>query len=94
MRNKIRDSLKTENGPGHKESRQGRSGIDKALDPRNKNNSLQRSQAGSTIVKELRSASSGFSLSPESKPSAADVEADNHNPGGRKETRIWGPSTS
>jgi hypothetical protein len=51
-----------------------------ALDTRNKNNSLQRAQAGSTVVKELRSASSGFSLSPESRPSAAAVEAENHNP--------------
>jgi hypothetical protein len=52
----------------------------KALDPRNKNNSLRRAQAGSTVVKELRSASSGFSLSPESRPSAAAVEAEKHNP--------------
>jgi hypothetical protein len=80
MRNKIRDSLKTENGPGHKESRQVLSGMAKALDPRNKNNSLRRAQAGSTVVKELRSASSGFSLSPESRPSAAAVEAEKHNP--------------
>jgi hypothetical protein len=52
----------------------------KALDPRNKNNSLQRPQAGSTVVKELRSASSGFSLTPESGHSAAAVEAENYNP--------------
>jgi hypothetical protein len=64
MRNKIRDSLKTENGPGHKESIQGRPGVAKDLYPSNKNNSLQRAQAGSTVVKELRIASSGFSLSP------------------------------
>jgi hypothetical protein len=80
MCNKIRDSLKTENGPGHKESRQGRPGMANALDPRNKNNSLQRAQAGSTVVKELRRASSGFSLSPESRPSAAAVEDEKHNP--------------
>jgi hypothetical protein len=80
MRNKIRDSLKTENGSGHKESRQGRPGIAKALDTRNKNNSLQRAQAGSTVVKELRSASSGFSLTPESRPSASALEAEKHNP--------------
>jgi hypothetical protein len=42
MCNKIRDSLKTENGPGRKESRQGLRGMAKALDPRNKKNSLQR----------------------------------------------------
>jgi hypothetical protein len=52
----------------------------KALDPRNKNNSLQRAQAGSTVVKEIRSASSGFSLPLEARPSAADVEAEKHNP--------------
>jgi hypothetical protein len=80
MRNKVRDSLKTENEPGHKESRQGQPGMDKAFYPRNKNNSLQRAQAGSTVVKELRSASSGFSLTPESRPSAAAVEAEKHNP--------------
>jgi hypothetical protein len=64
MRNKIGDSLKTENGTGHKESRQGRPCMANDLDPMNKNNSLQRVQTGSTVVKELRSASSGFSLSP------------------------------
>jgi hypothetical protein len=54
--------------------------MDKDLDPRNKNNSFQRAQSRSTVVKELRSASSGFSLSPESRPSAAAVEAEKHNP--------------
>jgi hypothetical protein len=54
--------------------------MDKALDPRNKNNSLQRAQAGSTVVNELRSASSGFSLASELRPSAAAVEAEKHNP--------------
>jgi hypothetical protein len=49
-----------------------------ALDPRNKSNSLQRAQVGSTVVKELRSASSGFSLTPESRPSVAAVEAEKH----------------
>jgi hypothetical protein len=52
----------------------------KDLDPRNKNNSLQRAQAGSTVVKELRSASSGFRRTPESRPSAAAVEAEKHTP--------------
>jgi hypothetical protein len=80
MPNKIRDSLKAENGPVHGESRQGRPGMDKDLDPKNKTNSLQRVQAGSTVVKELRSASSGFSLTPELRSSAAAVEADKHNP--------------
>jgi hypothetical protein len=51
----------------------------KALDPRNKTIFLQRAYAGSTVVKELRSASSGFSLTPESRPSAAAVEAEKHN---------------
>jgi hypothetical protein len=53
--------------------------MDKALDPRNKTNLLQSVQAGSTVVKELRSASSGFSLTPESRPSTAAVEAEKHN---------------
>jgi hypothetical protein len=52
----------------------------KDLDPRNKTNLLQRVQAGSMVVKELRSASSGFSLTPESRPSAAAVEAEKRNP--------------
>jgi hypothetical protein len=38
MRKKIWDSIKTENGPGHKESRQGRPCMAKALDTSNKNN--------------------------------------------------------
>jgi hypothetical protein len=80
MRNKIRDSLKTDNVPGHKESRQGQTCMANALDPRNKTNSLQRAQVGSTVVKEIRSASSGFSLTPESRPSAAAVEAEKHYP--------------
>jgi hypothetical protein len=80
MRNKIRDSLKAEIGPVHRESRQGRPGMAKDLDPRNKTTSLQRIQAGSTVMKALRSASSGFSLTPESKPSAAAVEAEKHTP--------------
>jgi hypothetical protein len=49
--------------------------VAKAFDTRNKTNLLQSIHAGSTVVKELRSASSGFSLKPESRPSAADVEA-------------------
>jgi hypothetical protein len=47
--------------------------MDEDLDPRNKTNLLQIVQAGSTVVKELRSASSGFRLTPESRPSAAAV---------------------
>jgi hypothetical protein len=48
----------------------------------------------STVVKELRSASSGFSLTPESRPSVAAVEAEKHNPkvAGKKK-RIWGSRT-
>jgi predicted pyridoxine 5'-phosphate oxidase superfamily flavin-nucleotide-binding protein len=80
MRNKIRDSLKAENGSVHRESRQGRPGISKDLDPHNKANQLQRVQAVSTVVKDLRSASPGFSLKPESRPSAASVDAEQHNP--------------
>jgi hypothetical protein len=80
MRNKIRDSLKTENVPGHKESIQGLPGMAKALDPSIKTSSLQRVQSGSTAVKELRSASSGLSLTLESRASAAAVEVEKHNP--------------
>jgi hypothetical protein len=80
MRNKIRESLKAENGSVHRESRQGRPGMAKDLDARNKANQLQRVQAGSTVVKEHRSASSGFSLTPELRPSAAAVEAKKQNP--------------
>jgi hypothetical protein len=49
------------------------------LDPRNTKSSFQRAQALSTVVKDLRSASSGFSLTPELRPSAAAVEAEKHN---------------
>jgi hypothetical protein len=80
MRNKIRDSLKAENGSVHGESKQGRSGMANDLDPHNKANQMQKVQAGSTVAKELRSASSGFSLKPESRLSAAAVEAKKHNP--------------
>jgi hypothetical protein len=80
MRNKIRYSLKTENGSVHRESRQSRPGMAKDLDPSNKTDSWQRVQAGSTVVKELRNASSRFSLKPELRPSAAAVEAEKHNP--------------
>jgi hypothetical protein len=80
MHNKIRDSLKAENGSVHRESIQGQPVMDKALDTRNKTNSLHSIQAGITLAKELRSASSGFSLTPASRPSAASVEAEKHNP--------------
>jgi hypothetical protein len=49
------------------------------LDPCKKTDQSQRVQDGSTVM-ELRSASSGFSLTPESRPSAAAVEAEKHNP--------------
>jgi hypothetical protein len=52
----------------------------KDLDPRNKANQTQKVQVGSMVVKEFRSASSGFSLKPELRLSAADVEAEKHNP--------------
>jgi hypothetical protein len=80
MRNKIRDALNTDNGPGHKESRQVQTCMAKALDLMKKKNSLQRAQAGSTVAKELRRASSGFILTPESRPSAAAVKAEKQNP--------------
>jgi phage terminase small subunit len=71
---------KAENRSVHRESRQGRSGMAKDLNQRNKANQTQKLQAGSTLVKELRSISSGFSLKPESRLSAAAVEAEKHNP--------------
>jgi hypothetical protein len=80
MRNKIRDSIKAENGSVDRESRQGRPGMAEDLDPSNKTNSLQRVQTGSTVVKDLRSASSGFSLKYELRPSAAELDAEKHNP--------------
>jgi hypothetical protein len=52
----------------------------KYLDPRNRANQTQKVQVGSTVVKELRGVSSGFSLKPESRLSAANVEAEKHNP--------------
>jgi hypothetical protein len=80
VRNKIRDFLKAENGPVHRESIQVRPCMAKDLDPHNKTNQSRRVQAGSTVVKEIRSASSGFSLKSESRPSTAAVEAKKHNP--------------
>jgi hypothetical protein len=65
MRKKIRDSLKAENGSVRGESRQGQSGMAKDFDPHNNANQTHKVQAGSTVVKELRSTSSGFSLKPE-----------------------------
>jgi hypothetical protein len=52
----------------------------KVLDPSNNKNLLHSFQAGIAVAKELRSSSSGFSLTPESRPSAAAVEAKKHNP--------------
>jgi hypothetical protein len=47
----------------------------KDLDPHNKANQTTKLRAGNMVVKELRSVSSGFSLKPESRLSAAAVEA-------------------
>jgi hypothetical protein len=52
----------------------------KDLDPLNKANQTQKVQAGSMVVKELRSVSSGYSLKPESRLSAAAVKNEKHNP--------------
>jgi hypothetical protein len=54
--------------------------MDKDLDTDNKANKKQKVQAGSTVVKELRSASSGFSMKPQLRLSAASVESEKHNP--------------
>jgi hypothetical protein len=51
----------------------------KDLCPRNKANQLQKVHAGSSVVKEFRSASSVFSLKSELRSSAAAVEAEKHN---------------
>jgi hypothetical protein len=47
-------------------------------------------QARSTVVKELRSASSGFRLKPESRPSAAAVEPEKHNPNVAGNKNLYG----
>jgi hypothetical protein len=62
----------------------------KDLDPLNNATQSQTVQAGSMVLKEPRSVSSGFSLKPELRPSAAAVEAKKHNPkvaGKEKECR-------
>jgi hypothetical protein len=71
------------------ESRQGRSGMSKDLDPRNKGNPTKKVQAGNMVVKEPPSTASGFSLKPELKISSAAVEAENHIPKvtGKREER-------
>jgi hypothetical protein len=66
----------------------------KDLDPRNKADQPQKVHAVSMVVKELRSASSGFSLKPELRRSAAAVEAEKHKyQGGRKGKIILGSRT-
>jgi hypothetical protein len=52
----------------------------KDLDPHKKANQIKKVRAGSMMVNELISVSSGFSLQPESRLSAAAVEAEKHNP--------------
>jgi hypothetical protein len=64
--------------------------MDNDLDPCKKANKSQKVQAGSTVVNELRSASSGFSLKPEWRLSAAAVEAQNRNSKvAGKEEKCW-----
>jgi hypothetical protein len=58
----------------------------KDLDPCNKSNQSRKIKAGSMVMKELRSASSGFSLKPELRLSAAAVEAEKH---AGKEEECW-----
>jgi hypothetical protein len=62
MRNKIRDSLKAENGSVHRESRQGLPGMAKDLDPRNKTNLSQRVQAGIKLVNVNTSGKAGAQI--------------------------------
>jgi hypothetical protein len=62
------------------ESRQVRSCIAKNMDPRNKGVPTKKVRAGNTVAKEPRSASSGFSLTPELRISSAAVEAVKNNP--------------
>jgi hypothetical protein len=83
MCERLRELLKAEKAKGiirQWELRQGRSGIAKDLDPRNKGNPMKKVQAGNMVAKEPRSAASGFSLKPGLKISSADLEAGKHNP--------------
>jgi hypothetical protein len=62
----------------------------KELYHRNKVHLTNKVQAGSTVAKEPRSASSGFSLKPESRISAAAMAAERLNPKviGKEEVRV------
>jgi hypothetical protein len=93
MRKRPRDSLKAKKAKGtvqQGESRQGRSGMAKDLDPCKKGNLTKNVRAGNTVAKEPISAASGFSLKPELKISSAAVEAGKHSPkvAGNEEGRV------
>jgi hypothetical protein len=90
MRISLRESLKVEKSKGigqQGDPRQGRSGMAKDMDPRNKGNPMKKVQVVDRVAKEPRSTESGFSLTHELKISSAAVEAENHNPNvtGKKE---------
>jgi hypothetical protein len=87
MRKYLSESLKAEKAKGigqQGDPKQGRSGMAKDLDPRNKGNLTKKVQAGNMVAKELvkepRSTASGFSLKPELKISSAALEEEKHNP--------------
>jgi hypothetical protein len=62
----------------------------KDLDPCNKANQSQKVKTGIKVAKELRSTPSGFSLKAESRPFAAAVAAEKHNPKvAGKEEECW-----
>jgi hypothetical protein len=82
MRKSLCESLKVKKSKGigqQGDPRQGRSGMAKDLDPRNKGNPMKKVQAGDMVFKEPRSTASGFSLTSELKISSAAVEAEKHN---------------
>jgi hypothetical protein len=78
MRKSLRESLKVEKSKGvgqQGDPRQGRSGMAKDMDPRNKGNTMNKVQAGNMVVKEPRNTASGFILKREFKISSATGEA-------------------
>jgi hypothetical protein len=69
------------------ESRQGRSGMAKDLEPRNKAQPTQGVQAGIKVVTAPESISSGYSLKPEPRISSAALVAARHSPKARQEAK-------
>jgi hypothetical protein len=70
-----------------KEKRQGRSGMAKDLDPRNKEQPTQGVRAGIKLATAPESISSRYILKPESSSSAAAMSAVRHNPKARQEEK-------